>query len=80
MYHSTIEFSSDDSDKLLKAVEAELKSDAKRDRSSWDVKKDGKRIIFNIDASDATALRATLSSLTQLLSVFEKAKSVVREK
>ncbi len=79
MYHSTIEVRAGDSASLLKAVEAELKSGAKRDRSSFTVRKDGEKVIFDIEASDATALRATLNSLTQLLSVYEKARLAVKK-
>ncbi len=44
----------------------------KKDRSEYTLKKTKKGISFEIRASDATALRATVSMITQLLAVYEK--------
>ena len=43
------------------------------DRSSFDIKQDGSKVIINIQAKDAVALRATINSFTQLIAVYEKA-------
>ena len=43
-------------------------------RSSFDVVKKEDGVEFVVKADDPTALRATLSSITKLLEVFEKVK------
>jgi len=44
----------------------------KKERSEYSLKKTKKGILFEIKARDATALRATVSMITQLLAVYEK--------
>ena len=59
-----------------------LKSEknASRSRSKFDIKKDGEYVVFNITAQDATALRATLNTITTNLQIFEKSLNLGREK
>jgi len=45
------------------------------ERSSISLKKSKDRIVFDIEAKDIIALRATTNSITKLLAIFEKAKS-----
>ena len=44
----------------------------KTHRSSYTIKKRKDYIEFNIKANDSVALRATLNSITKLLTVYEK--------
>jgi len=48
----------------------------KKERSNFSVKKTKSRVIFEIKASDAVAFRATVSMITQLLTVYEKMKKL----
>jgi len=48
----------------------------KKERSSYALKKTKKGILFDIRAKDATALRATVNMITQLLAVYEKMQKV----
>ncbi|MEA3430508.1 MAG: KEOPS complex subunit Pcc1 [Nanoarchaeota archaeon] len=43
-------------------------------RSEFDVVQEGDEVHFVVKAQDPAALRATLNSITKLLSVYEKAK------
>jgi tRNA threonylcarbamoyladenosine modification (KEOPS) complex Pcc1 subunit len=43
-----------------------------KDRSNYTLKKTKNGIVFDIKATDATALRATVNMITQLLAVYEK--------
>jgi tRNA threonylcarbamoyladenosine modification (KEOPS) complex Pcc1 subunit len=45
-------------------------------RSSYTVRDEGKNIVIEIAAKDATALRATTSSICRVLAVHEKAKNI----
>jgi len=58
-----------DIDLIYKCFKPEI---SKWSRSSIDIKKTKKSLHFNVNAKDATALRATLNSITGLLSVYEK--------
>ena len=40
-------------------------------RSRYHISSDEKNIIFSVEASDATALRAALTTITKVLSVWE---------
>ena len=44
----------------------------KTDRSNYNIKKYKDYVEFDIKAKDSVALRATLNSITKLLSVYEK--------
>ena len=59
---------------LSKALE--LNDDAKNDRSSIAVRKDGDSLVIEIAAKDAVALRAAVNSMTKLLVVFDKAQKI----
>jgi len=54
---------------LLKAFFSE---DSEGDRSSFELKKKEKGVLFKIKAKDAVALRARLNSIVKLLQVYEK--------
>ena len=47
-----------------------------QDRSKFKIKKEKKGVLFLIEADDSVALRATLNSITKLLTVYEKIRSV----
>lgn len=66
-YSSTIELEADE--KLIKCFEPE---DKVKNRSSYTIVKDGNKIKFNVEAEDSIALRATLNTITKLLTVWEK--------
>ncbi len=52
-------------------IEPDLKNN---DRSTISVTTDKDTTTFEVCANDATAFRASMNSITQLLSVFEKSK------
>ena len=49
-------------------------TDVKTERSSFTLKKQKECIVFDVSAKDAVALKATLNSISKLLTVFEKMK------
>lgn len=51
-------------------------TESKRDRSNFTLKKGDKEVIIDVKAKDAVAFRATINTITQLLSVFQKVKEV----
>ncbi len=55
-----------------KILECFKPEENKQDRSSFDIKEGDGYLIFNIQAEDSVALRATLNSITKLLTVYEK--------
>ena len=59
------------SDTIYRCFSSESKT-LKTDRSDYTVKKYQDYIEFNIKAEDSVALRATLNSITKLLTVYEK--------
>jgi len=61
-------------EKLLKVFEPEV---SKKDRSGFDVKAGQDKVSFVVDATDSVALRATLNSITKLLTVYEKVSGQV---
>ncbi|MBR9676190.1 hypothetical protein GOV05_04220 [Candidatus Woesearchaeota archaeon] len=56
---------------LLKVFEPE-KKDSKTKRSTYTINKQSGGLIFDIRAKDSVSLRATLNSITKLLTVYEK--------
>jgi tRNA threonylcarbamoyladenosine modification (KEOPS) complex Pcc1 subunit len=69
-YTATL-FAKGDPEKLIECLAPEETS---FDRSSFTVKKTNDGVEFDIKASDAVALRATLNTISQLLIVFEGAQ------
>jgi tRNA threonylcarbamoyladenosine modification (KEOPS) complex Pcc1 subunit len=63
-----------DSEKLFQIFQPEI---SKKDRSGFDLKKEKDGLRFMIEAKDSVALRATLNSITKLLTVYEKVKGAV---
>jgi len=45
-------------------------------RSNFTITENQDHIVFDIQAEDATALRATLNTITKLLTVYEKAEKI----
>jgi len=43
-----------------------------QDRSKFKIKKEKDGVLFLVEAEDSVALRATLNSITKLLTVYEK--------
>jgi tRNA threonylcarbamoyladenosine modification (KEOPS) complex Pcc1 subunit len=62
---------------IEKLFEAEEKA-FDNQRARYELKKTKQGLIFNITAEDSTALKAVLNSITKLLTVYEKAKGVVK--
>lgn len=58
-----------DADKIARAFEPEIN---KKDRSEFKIEKQKDYVLFDISAKDSVALRATLNSITKLLTAFEK--------
>lgn len=67
----------EDSHNIEKLFAAEEKEFTNK-RASYDIKREKDRLIFSINAEDSSALRAVLNSITKMLSVYEKAKGVVK--
>ena len=57
-------------EKMFECMEMEQTS---FDRSSFTIKKVEDGLEFNVEAKDATALRSSLNTISQLLIIFEKA-------
>jgi tRNA threonylcarbamoyladenosine modification (KEOPS) complex Pcc1 subunit len=62
---------------IQKLFEAEEKA-FDNQRASYELKKNKDSLVFKITAEDSTALKAVLNSITKLLTVYEKTKSVVK--
>lgn len=75
-YKATLE-AFGDCKKIMAAFEAEEKRN--EDRSSLNIREEKEKIIFDIQAKDSVALRATLNNITKLLTVFEKMENIKNE-
>jgi tRNA threonylcarbamoyladenosine modification (KEOPS) complex Pcc1 subunit len=62
---------------IQKLFEAEEKA-FDNQRAGYELKKAKDCLVFKISAEDSTALKAVLNSITKLLTVYEKAKAVVK--
>lgn len=62
-----------DAEKLYECFEPELGG---KGRARFSLKKGKGYVLFEIKAEDSVALRATLNSITKLLTVYEKIKEV----
>ena len=62
---------------IQKLFEAEEKT-FDNQRAGYELKKTKESLVFKITAEDSTALKAVLNSITKLLTVYEKTKSVVK--
>jgi len=56
---------------IYKCFSSESKN-LKTDRSNYTIKKSKDYVEFDIKANDSVALRATINSITKLLTVYEK--------
>ena len=65
-----------DVDLLYESFKPELKE---WKRSTIKVKKNKDSLQFNIQAQDATSFRATLNSITGLLSVYDKTHNLIKK-
>ena len=61
-------------DDILQVIKAE--QDSSYSRASWTVKEEGGRISFDVTAQDSVALRAMLTSITKILTIYEKIKKI----
>ena len=73
-YHAEIIVDNDK--KLFKCFETEQ---GKEDRSRFEIKDEGKKLKFIVDAQDSVALRATLNSITKLFTTYEKIDNLGEE-
>lgn len=46
-------------------------------RASYKVEKIKDKLVFNIQAKDSVALRSVLNTITKIITVYEKAKTVI---
>ena len=46
----------------------------KHGRSSYSIEQQGGKVVITAEASDPTALRATVTSITRILNIIEKTK------
>jgi tRNA threonylcarbamoyladenosine modification (KEOPS) complex Pcc1 subunit len=63
----------EDTERLYKCLLPEAK---KIKRSEMGLKKEKDRLVINVRASDATALRASVNSILKLIVVYEKMKDI----
>ena len=63
-----------DPEKLFRIFKPEI---SKKDRSGFGLHIEKDCLRFVVDAEDSVALRATLNSITKLLTVYEKVKGAV---
>lgn len=49
-----------------------------KERASYKIKSIKNAIVFEIKANDAVALRATINSITQLLSIYERMEKIAK--
>ncbi len=73
-YDATVTITGEGSAIIFDAFKPENNKD--KDRSELKVIAKEKKVIFEISASDATAFRATINSLTKMLSVVEKTRNI----
>lgn len=73
-YRATIEVAGDN-DSLQKCFAPER---LKKARTEYTIKKSKNKLVFDISSKDPTALRATLNSITRLLSVYQKMSGIVK--
>jgi tRNA threonylcarbamoyladenosine modification (KEOPS) complex Pcc1 subunit len=72
MYQSTITVSKD-----IDAIEKLfISEDRELNRAKYTITKDKKQLIFNIHAEDATALKTAFNTITKVLLVWEKTKTL----
>jgi tRNA threonylcarbamoyladenosine modification (KEOPS) complex Pcc1 subunit len=69
-----ITFCDKDADRLFRTFQPEI---AKKDRSGFELKKEKDCVKFIVEAKDSVALRATLNSITKLITVYEKARGML---
>ena len=60
---------------IQKLFESEDK-DFKNNRSKYKLKKDKDKVVFEIQANDAVALRSTLDSISKILKIYEEMKEI----
>ncbi|MBN2567638.1 hypothetical protein JXB02_06175 [Candidatus Woesearchaeota archaeon] len=73
-YIATIE-ARGDAEAIEELFAAEAK-EAKSDRSRYTVAVKGGACVFSVAARDSVALRATLTGITKLLTVYERSKGI----
>lgn len=62
-----------DAEKIYRCIKPEM---IDYDRSSFTVKVEKDQLVFDVMAKDSVALRATLNSITQLLTIYEKIENM----
>jgi tRNA threonylcarbamoyladenosine modification (KEOPS) complex Pcc1 subunit len=58
-----------DINKIYESFQTEINE---RDRSKLNIKKEKDHVLFEVNAEDPVALRATLNMITKLLTIYEK--------
>jgi tRNA threonylcarbamoyladenosine modification (KEOPS) complex Pcc1 subunit len=62
-----------DPEKISKCFEPETNE---KNRANFSLKKEKDHVLFEINAKDSVALRATLNSITKLLTTYEKVENI----
>jgi tRNA threonylcarbamoyladenosine modification (KEOPS) complex Pcc1 subunit len=70
-YNAVLKIEAEKPASLIKAISPEL-SGPKTDRSNFTVKENKKKVVIEINAKDAVALRASADAIAKLLIVHEK--------
>ncbi|MBW2992208.1 hypothetical protein KY345_03250 [Candidatus Woesearchaeota archaeon] len=63
-----------DPEKIFRVFQPEI---SKKDRAGFEIIKEKNHIKFLVEAKDSVALRATLNSITKLLTVYEKVQGAI---
>jgi len=72
-YHLVLSFET--KDPVLKICQIET---GKKDRASIKISKSKNKILYEINAKDAVALKATVNSVIKALTVYEKTKAIIQ--
>lgn len=71
-YTATIKVTGDP-EKITKCFEPEVNE---KNRANFIIKKEKDHVLFEINAEDSVALRATMNSITKLLTTYEKVEGI----
>ena len=74
-YSLSLAFSTESPEKILKIINIQK---GKQDRSEINITKKKKKLIFDVKAKDATALKACVNSIIKSLTIYEKTFDMVK--
>jgi tRNA threonylcarbamoyladenosine modification (KEOPS) complex Pcc1 subunit len=75
-YSLELTASAEDADKLIDVARLE---EGKRDRAELAIEKKGKSVVFQVKSADHIALKASMNTVSKILSIYEKTQTLVDE-